>query len=65
VMEMRALILAGAGETDAAIAESERVLARPSVASVHTLRMSPHLDPIRSDPRFQALLVKYAPSQRD
>ena len=35
-------------------------LAGPSFVSVHALRLDPRWDPIRNDPRFQALLVKYA-----
>ncbi len=59
--EDRARILAGIGDTDAALAEIKRLLAGPSYnLSVHTLRLDPRWDPIRSDPRFQALLVKYA-----
>jgi serine/threonine-protein kinase len=53
-------ILAGIGETDAALAEIERLLARPSWLSVNALRLDPLYNPIRSDPRFRALLVKYA-----
>jgi serine/threonine-protein kinase len=58
--EDRARILAGIGETDAALAEIERLLAGPSRLSVHILRLDPRFDPIRHDPRFDALLVKYA-----
>jgi tetratricopeptide (TPR) repeat protein len=58
----RARILAQTGQWDAALEEIERLLARPSPASVHTLRLDSRLDPIRRDPRFQALLVKYAPA---
>ena len=58
--EDRARILAGIGATDAALEEIERLLAGPSPVSVHTLRLDPLYDPIRDDPRFQALLVKYA-----
>ncbi len=54
------VILARLGETDAALAELERLLARPSHLSVYELRLNPWWDPIRHDPRFQALLVKYA-----
>ncbi|HMA39053.1 MAG TPA: protein kinase [Gemmatimonadales bacterium] len=61
--EDRARILAGAGDGDAALDEIERLLTRPSFLSVHTLRLDPRWDPIRSDPRFQALLVKYANPQ--
>jgi hypothetical protein len=56
----RAIILIWLGMNDAALAELERVLARPSSLSVNELRISPLVDPIRHDPRFQALLVKYA-----
>lgn len=58
--EARALILAHLGETDSALAAIERLLAGPSRITVHTLRLDPLWDPIRRDPRFQALLVKYA-----
>ena len=54
------MILVALGETDAAFAELEQLLARPSHLTVHELRVSPVWDPIRRDPRFQALLVKYA-----
>ena len=56
----RAQILARLGETDAALADLERALAGPSVVSASLLRLQPYWDPIRNDPRFQALLVKYA-----
>lgn len=56
----RSIILGRVGETDAAIAELEQLLARPSHLSVYELRLNPGWDPIRNDPRFQALLVKYA-----
>jgi eukaryotic-like serine/threonine-protein kinase len=61
--EERARILAGIGEADAALQEIERLLAGPSWVSAHTLRLDPRWDPIRKDPRFQALLVKYANPQ--
>jgi len=58
--EYRAIILAQIGDTGAALAEIERLLSGPSWLSVHTLRLDPRWDPLRDDPRFQALLVKYA-----
>src|SRR5262249_54442121 len=58
--EGRAQILAQVGEADAAIDELERLLAKPSDVSVHTLQLDPRWDPIRDHPRFKALLAKYA-----
>ena len=56
----RARILARLGETDAALAVIEGLLAGPSLLSVHELRVDPEFDPIRSDPRYRAMLEKYA-----
>jgi TolB-like protein/Flp pilus assembly protein TadD len=58
--EYRALILAQAGDAEAALDEIERLLAGPSWLTVHTLRLNPGWDPIREHPRFKVLLVKYA-----
>jgi len=57
--EARAQILAQSGEADAALDEIERLLPGPSWLSVHSLSCDPRWDPIRSHPRFQALLLKY------
>ena len=40
-------------------AEIEPLLTGPSVTSVHLFRLDPRYDPIRDEPRFQALLEKY------
>ena len=37
-----------------------RLLSRPSWLSVNTLRIDPRWDPIRTQPRFKALLARYA-----
>jgi hypothetical protein len=58
--EERARILAQAGESAAALDEVEQLLNRPSLLSVQALRLDPLWDPLRSTPRFQALLIKYA-----
>jgi len=57
--EDRARILAQAGDAEAALDEIERLLAGPSLLSVHTLRLDPRWDLIREHPRFKALLAKY------
>ena len=58
--EARGRILAQAGEAPAALDEIQRLLARPSELSVHTLRLGPLWDPIRDHPGFRALLARYA-----
>lgn len=57
VAEDRARVLAQVGDADAGPDEIERLLASPSLVSVHTLRLDPLLDPIRAHPRFQRLLA--------
>jgi TolB-like protein/DNA-binding SARP family transcriptional activator/Flp pilus assembly protein TadD len=55
-----ALILTRVGETGAALDRIERLLAGPSLFSVHELRISPDFDPLRGDARYAALLERYA-----
>jgi tetratricopeptide (TPR) repeat protein len=57
--ESQARIYAQVGYADRALDEIERLLAEPSLVSVHTLRLDPLWDPIRDHLRFRALLVKY------
>lgn len=58
--EARALILAGIGEADSAYAAVDRLLAGHSRVTAHTLRLDPVWATFRRDPRFPALLAKYA-----
>jgi len=56
-----ALIQVKARDAGAAVATLEEVLSQKYAGvTVHTLRLHPDWDPIRDDPRFQALLKKYA-----
>ena len=56
--EARARILAQVGDTQGALDEIERLLGGPSLLTVHMLRLDPIWDPLRNNPRFQALLAK-------
>ena len=50
------------GDYGAAVEQLDRLLSVPSEISVPLLRINPAWDPLRDDPRFQALLEKYSPS---
>jgi serine/threonine-protein kinase len=56
---IEAEILAQAGEAEAAVDALDHLLSVPSPISVPLLRLDPIWDPLRADPRFQALLEKY------
>ncbi|HZR06232.1 MAG TPA: tetratricopeptide repeat protein [Candidatus Udaeobacter sp.] len=47
------------GENDRAIEILEGLLSRPSAVTVGSLKVNPIWDPLRSDPRFQAMMQNY------
>src|ERR1700730_13913423 len=47
------------GENDRAIELLDGLMSRPSDMTVYGLKLNPAWDPIRKDPRFQALIDKY------
>ncbi len=47
------------GDNDRAIEILDRLLSRPSVVTAQFLKVNPVWDPLRNDPRFQALIEKY------
>ena len=47
------------GDNDRAIEVLEGLLTRPSGVTAQGLKINPIWDPVRADPRFQALIEKY------
>ncbi|HEY5622422.1 MAG TPA: hypothetical protein VIV14_01590 [Gammaproteobacteria bacterium] len=54
-----AMVLIAAGDHDAAFEELDAYFAAPRLWSIDALAPHPRVDPIRDDPRFQALIEKY------
>jgi TolB-like protein/Tfp pilus assembly protein PilF len=52
-------VLARAGQNEAAIEQLDVFLSTPGLWSIEGLLPDPRLDPIRNDPRFEALVEKY------
>lgn len=63
-----AVVYAWTGENDLAIAELSKLIERPAAShaicqpTYGDFRLNPFWDPLRSDPRFTALVAKLAPS---
>jgi tetratricopeptide (TPR) repeat protein len=55
-----AQIYAWTGESDQALQLLDRSLSTPNGVTIPFLRLDPMWDPLRSDPRFQALIDKHA-----
>ena len=53
------LVFATASDSDAAIEELDAYLGAPGFWSIEGLLPDPRLDPVRDDPRFEALVEKY------
>ena len=58
-LEDLAVVYTMSGQSSEAIARLDDLLARSGWFTAHVLRLDPRWDPLRSDPRFQALLTKY------
>jgi len=59
IAESAAEVYAILRDSDRAIELLDGLLSRPSFLTVPFLKVNPIWDPVRGDPRFQALLVKY------
>jgi tetratricopeptide (TPR) repeat protein len=58
--EALAQIYAWTGESDEALRLLDHLLVAPSGLTIPMLKLAPAWDPLRKDPRFQALIDKYA-----
>jgi len=58
-LEDLATVYTMVGQPGEAIAQLEDLLQRSGEFTPHVLRLDPRWDPLRSDPRFRALLTKY------
>jgi eukaryotic-like serine/threonine-protein kinase len=60
-MEDLALVHAMLGQQSEAIERLDFLLSRTGEISAHVLRLDPRWDPLRKNPKFEALLAKYEP----
>ena len=58
-----AVICAWVGEKDLAIEQLTRALQLPGRLNYGGLRLSPSWDPLRGDPRFEAIVASLAPKE--
>ena len=62
LLQYLAVIYAWTGNKDLAVQTLEQTLTIPSEVSYGNLRLNPHWDPLRGDPRFEAIVAKLAPA---
>jgi len=60
ITEQAAQVYTILGDNARAIELLDGLLSRPSEVTLHALKVNPAWDPLRNDPGFQALFVKYA-----
>jgi hypothetical protein len=58
-VEELALIYTMVGDQEAALGKLDYLLSHPSWISVPLLKLEPRWDPLRKNPKFEALLAKY------
>ena len=56
-----AIIYAQTGEKDLAIQQLHTVLSKPGEGNYGEFRLDPFFDPLRGDPRFEAIIASLAP----
>jgi serine/threonine-protein kinase len=65
IMGFLVVIYAWVGEKDLAIDQLTQAIQLPGRLSYGQLRLSPNWDPLRGDPRFEAIVASLAPKQGD
>ena len=60
---MVALIYAWTGEKDRGIEQLKRAVKIPGAGHYGELKLFPHWDPLRGDPRFEQIVASLAPKE--
>ena len=63
LIKMVALIYAWTGEKDRGIEQLKRAVKIPGAAHYGELKLFPHWDPLRGDPRFEQIVASLAPKE--